>query len=362
MSNFHPLEFVCRGSEPQLQVVIFFFYFSALDIKKWPHAWFILVYHIHHCKVCFVYLSCLCSYWYPWAFWPLRAGATSATYMCGECFIWRYGIIIRRVQDVNYYSKASFWSHPDLRRLFSPFLRGMQDRLSTNSRDISHAHHANEINVSFPLFQSNTRGGPIRDIKLRRSPNIKPPLVQVLISKMAPALTRTRRKKDHHQIQNNAVTSETESSTNLTVYLFSRKCHDIWHVHRRVICIRGAASAVASQNESPFWIGFQIALQPFFFFFNNFIYKPHIKTFIHVYKLFIITNNTNNKWWSKNKPLLLSSVVPSKHETPNQCWPVLAHRLWLWTTNTKSTPAKNRAPAGIPLITHNYKNSLITNI
>ena len=32
------------------------------------------------------------------------------------------------------------------------------------------------------------------------------------------------------------------------------------------------------------------------------------------------------------------------------------------TTNTKSTPAKNRPPAGIPLITHNYKNSLITNI
>ena len=139
--------------------------------------------------------------------------------MCGEWSIWRNGIIIRRVQDVNYYSKASFWSHPDLRRLFSPFLRWMQDRLSTNSRDISHAHHANEINVSFPLFQSNTRGGPIRDIKLRRWPNIKPPLVQVLISKMAPALTRTigvRKINIKWLIQNNAVTSETESSTNLT--------------------------------------------------------------------------------------------------------------------------------------------------
>ena len=37
------------------------------------------------------------------------------------------------------------------------------------------------------------------------------------------------------------------------------------------------------------------------FFTNIFIYKPHIKTFIHVYKLFIITNNTNNNCWSQTK-------------------------------------------------------------
>ena len=33
-----------------------------------------------------------------------------------------------------------------------------------------------------------------------------------------------------------------------------------------------------------------------FFFTNIFIYKPHIRTFILAYKLFIITNNTNTNW------------------------------------------------------------------
>ena len=41
---------------------------------------------------------------------------------------------------------------------------------------------------------------------------------------------------------------------------------------------------------------FKVGLSWTLFFSIFFIYKPHIKTFIHVYKLFMIINYTNNNW------------------------------------------------------------------
>ena len=59
-----------------------------------------------------------------------------------------------------------------------------------------------------------------------------------------------------------------------------------------------------------------------------------------------------------------------RSETMTNCYgtqtrdpePVLGHSFQLWATNTKSTPVKNLVFASIPIIIHNYKNSLITNI
>ena len=200
-------EYLCNGST----AIINFQIFQRLTSEDGPRAdrvkplsatiiWSFLIHFISRLNRSYwernltVYFSLLClfimlfvyghdidlwSYCYPLCILTSESGIWPQ----GHIFVDNdtYGVLERKYAAYRMCMKASFWIHPDLSRLFLPILRGKQGTLSTSSRDKSHAHRASEINVTFPIFPTNTirwpNGGFMLGQRRRRWPNIKPPLV-----------------------------------------------------------------------------------------------------------------------------------------------------------------------------------------